>query len=123
MNGLISKNITSTMNKEVKMRRTYTDKRLYDKEWIYQKYWTEKLSLREIAMIFEHSDCDSVAEKIRLQMIKCGIKRRSPSETHILQHIKQGHVSGKDRIRHEILKRKYKINKLGREIIVLQEKL
>jgi len=70
-----------------------------DKNWLYQKYWNEKLSLMEIAMIFEPNDWYYLAEKIRKEMIKFGIKRRSSSEAHILQHIKMGHMTRKNRIK------------------------
>lgn len=49
-----------------------------NKEWLYQKYWIEGLSLRKIAKLYEVN-----AEAVRYYMEKFKIKRRSKSEASL----------------------------------------
>jgi len=102
-------------------------KELYkDKDWLYQKYEIQCLTIHEIAIICEpekdYPD-ESLQKKIRKKLIEFGIKTRDRREQAIMQHIKAGSLVGKDLIKTRIKKRLEKVNKDIKKIEAELEKL
>jgi len=58
-----------------------------DKNWLYEKYWGEKISTSAIAKL-----CNVNAGAIRYMLIKFNIKRRTGSEGSKLYHLKHPDV-------------------------------
>lgn len=82
----------------------------FPKMWLYQKYWVEGLSLKEIGQIalekfplYPYSK-DYIAHKIRNDMKKQGIRRRNSSESTRLAHKTLGHKSHEEKKWEDTLK-------------------